>query len=234
MRHSAKLSALVVIVACYSAMSNASAQGLFDIFGDHGGHHHHDAAGHRVDDAGHHIDNHGNHTGSWGVYDGDHSNEPHYYNSRPAYSVTPRTTYYAPSITPNALPQPVQPIFNSGEPIEIKYPGASGAVNYQLNDYKYSMGGGQSQLIQSDRAWVIAFDRGGNFGMAKYSLSPGTYHFTVTEKGWELLKQRPPQPQLAGAPAPPAPAPAATAPATPIPAVSITPASASNAIPAAN
>ena len=205
---------LVLALITYS--TRASAQ----LFG--GGHHHEDASGHRVDDSGHHINNHGGHTGSSGVYDGDHSNEyystPSYSSSnyyRPSTSV-PRTSYYSPSpsayVTPNTLPTAATPAFR-GEPIELKMPANTpGAVAYTLNDFSYTMETGQSQVVQSDRSWVIVFDRGGNFGPAKYSLSPGAYQFVLTGKGWDLQRQRPPQPQLAAAP--PAPAPLAPTPAS--------------------
>lgn len=206
----ARISGLLLLVALVASPRMSSAQWWGGGASHHHNHHHHDAAGHRVDDYGHHIDNHGNHTGSWGVYDGDHSNELYYYNSTPRYSGQ-RSTYYAPSsstyVSPNVLPRPAQPRFR-GKPIEITCPAnLEGSVNYALNGYKYTIRSGESQVIQSDRAWTVAFDRGSDFGMAKYSLSPGTYEFSVTEKGWELLKQRPSQPEVAAAPAPPAPAP---------------------------
>ena len=37
--------------------------------------------------------------------------------------------------------------------------------------------------------WSIEFDRGGNFGMARYQLSEGYYFFSLTERGWELFKK---------------------------------------------
>lgn len=219
-----KISAVVLASAIALHPAAARAQ-LFELFGGgHTDHHHHDAAGHRVDDSGHHIDNHGNHTGAWGVFDGDHSHEPHYsggrsggYSSR--YYSRPHTTYYSPNpssyVAPNVLPRPASPQYNGG-PIEIRVAGdAQGSVNYALNEFSYQIGAGQSQTIQSDRAWTITFDRGGGFGAAKYSLTPGVYEFSVTERGWELHKQRSAQPQLTTAPsAPPPPGPATTAPAS--------------------
>jgi len=215
----ARISVVCVLLAVGLAGGLRTASAQWPFGGD--SHHNHDVAGHLTDDAGHHIDNHGNHTGWQGVFEGDHSNERHYrpqryYNNSyvtPSYSV-PRTTYYSPSqsssIVTNELPRPAAPT-PLGGPIEINFPASQqGKVNYSLNNYKYSIGPGESQVIQSDRAWVIAFDRGSNLGTARYSLTPGnTYEFSGTEKGWNLHKKKQtqtPQPQLADAPAPPAPA----------------------------
>lgn len=242
----ARFSILALLLAAALAANPKTASAQWWIGGSN--HHHHDASGHRVDDAGHHIDNHGNHTGWTGVFDGDHSNEPHYTNNysdsyyyTPSYSSSnsvPRTTYYSPSdsssIVTNVLPRPAAPATRGG-PIEINFPaGLQGKVNYSLNNYKYAIESGQSQVIESDRAWTIVFDRGSNSGSARYSLTPGTYEFTVTEKGWELVKKRAPQPQLAdsSAPAPPAPVSTNSAAATPTVANSELAAPTLNAVPA--
>lgn len=216
---SSRLTITFVALALAMPSGGASAQWPGWFGGGSDVHHHHDAAGHMIDDHGHHIDNHGNHTGWQGIFEGDHSHEPHYSggwsnNYSPNYSGS-RTTYYSPNsanyVAPNALPQ----AHFTGEPIEIKLSsGAQGSVNYMLNQYRYAIGAGQSQSIRSDRSWTIAFDRGANFGLAKYSLSPGQYEFNLTDRGWELNRQQLPQPALAPTLSPPPPvAPANVAPA---------------------
>jgi len=68
-----------------------------------------------------------------------------------------------------------------------------GTVNYNLNGNHYVAGPGMKQkltALRSGRAWVVDFDRGENFGPASYTLQPGTYHFTPTDLGWQLYKQR--------------------------------------------
>jgi hypothetical protein len=38
-------------------------------------------------------------------------------------------------------------------------------------------------------AMLIAFDRGGGFGIARYSLTEGVYEFVRTERGWDLVRK---------------------------------------------
>lgn len=74
------------------------------------------------------------------------------------------------------------------KPIMILCPSDSGAaLNYRLNDNDYAINPGESQLLTNDRKWVVTFDRGGEHGTAKYTMSPGTYSFRLTaDHGWEL------------------------------------------------
>jgi hypothetical protein len=68
-----------------------------------------------------------------------------------------------------------------------------GTMNYNLNGNHYVAGPGMKQklpAVRSGRAWNLEFDRGEKFGSAKYTLAPGTYHFTPTDLGWQLYKQR--------------------------------------------
>jgi hypothetical protein len=44
--------------------------------------------------------------------------------------------------------------------------------------------------IPAGSPWIIEFDRGGGFGLAAYTLTPGTYHFTPSDLGWQLYRQR--------------------------------------------
>ena len=63
------------------------------------------------------------------------------------------------------------------------------AVNYRLNGVPHSLTAGNTQRVPADQAATIEFDRGGTFGGAKYSLTPGTYAFTVSDAGWDLHSQ---------------------------------------------
>jgi hypothetical protein len=63
-------------------------------------------------------------------------------------------------------------------------------VNYNLNGTHYVMEPGMAQRLDADRNWVIEFDRGQGRGPAAYTLSPGTYHFTPSDLGWQLFRQR--------------------------------------------
>lgn len=132
--------------------------------------HGHDAAGHMVDGYGHHVTAGGQHTGAVGLYDGNIVG-----------NALPYTTNYAGPIA-------VQPGY--GLPIRITNPASSTApINYSLNGYNYVIRPGESQTLVNDRAWTIQFDRGGEFGRARYSLNPGLYEFTVAANGWDIFQQ---------------------------------------------
>ena len=67
--------------------------------------------------------------------------------------------------------------------------GADKQVNYQINGNAFSMDPGYQQTLPSGQTWVVAFDRGGSFGEARYTLGDGTYQFTSTDHGWDVQKQ---------------------------------------------
>jgi hypothetical protein len=108
-------------------------------------------------------------------------------------------------------------------PIKITNPAANKVtLNYMLNGNLYTIPPGYSQDLPSDRGWVVEFNRGVNFGQARYGLEPGLYKFSSTDRGWELFHY--PVEALANTAAapenpPPAPAPA-PAPTNPVPQLS--------------
>lgn len=63
-------------------------------------------------------------------------------------------------------------------------------VNYNLNGTHYVMEPGMAQRLEADRNWVIEYDRGQSEGPAAYTLATGTYHFTPSDMGWQLFRQR--------------------------------------------
>jgi hypothetical protein len=70
---------------------------------------------------------------------------------------------------------------------------SQGTLNYNISGNAYVAKPGMSQKLAplpNGRTWKIEFDRGNNFGPATYSLAPGTYHFTPTDAGWQLNRQR--------------------------------------------
>lgn len=100
--------------------------------------------------------------------------------------VNPSTTYVEAAAPPaNDLPIP-----------SVDAPGVvllnpkrnGGSVNYTLNDVRFSMAPGYEQKLPGGRSWIIEFDRGGSFGTARYGLTPGTYAFAVTERGWAVSR----------------------------------------------
>lgn len=65
-----------------------------------------------------------------------------------------------------------------------------GTINYNINGHHYVAEPGMVQRLQPGERWTIEFDRGGDFGKAVYTLSPGTYWFTPTDLGWQLFHHR--------------------------------------------
>jgi hypothetical protein len=101
----------------------------------------------------------------------------------PSYSGGGGGTYVR-QATPPAVP-PQRP--GAGLPIKLMSPDDAGvAIKYSINEYGYTIEPGHSQTITNDRDWVITFDRGGDFGIAQYTLSPGIYTFALTDKGWQV------------------------------------------------
>ncbi len=68
-----------------------------------------------------------------------------------------------------------------------------GTINYNINGNHYVAQAGMQQklaALQNGLNWTIEYDRGEKFGPATYTLAPGTYRFTPTDRGWELYRQR--------------------------------------------
>jgi hypothetical protein len=91
------------------------------------------------------------------------------------------------SLPPNALPSnPLPP----SEPIRIVNPEASlGIVRFAVNGQIGALPPGEFAEIPRGPKWVIEFDRGGQFGKARYALRSGIYRFDLTNKGWELYHE---------------------------------------------
>jgi len=68
--------------------------------------------------------------------------------------------------------------------------GSLGTINYNVDGTHYVMEPGMSQKLPENRNWHLEFDRGGGFGPAQYTLSPGTYHFTPSDQGWQVFRAR--------------------------------------------
>ncbi len=66
---------------------------------------------------------------------------------------------------------------------------SGGTVQYEIRDHPYQMAAGYTQLLPGADPWVVRFLRGQRQGWEEYSLTPGTYHFQQTDKGWELYSQ---------------------------------------------
>lgn len=49
---------------------------------------------------------------------------------------------------------------------------------------------GETQRLMEKGQFVITFNRGGQFGDARYTIHEGLYEFTPTDHGWELYRQK--------------------------------------------
>jgi hypothetical protein len=104
--------------------------------------------------------------------------------------------YYDPGLTgadalglPYSIADPVAD--DDGAPVTsgILLTNKGGAkVNYTLDGQRFAMEPDYRQTVTRTSV-VIAFDRGGSFGQAKYRITEGWYEFAATERGWELYKQ---------------------------------------------
>jgi len=135
-----------------------------------------------------------------------HPKPGHWPHHHPTYIYPyPYTSYYTPGYTydysysqpapgvsvPAILPSnPLPSIAAGATGIQIVNPAQTGVpLTYRLNGTQYTLRAGEVQNLQLDRAWVIEFDRGGQFGTARYNLTPGAYTFSPTAQGWELYQQ---------------------------------------------
>ena len=70
---------------------------------------------------------------------------------------------------------------------------SKGTINYNINGNHYVAKPGMKQKLappRGSRGWTIEYDRGEDFGPAAFTLSPGTYYFTPTDRGWQLFRHR--------------------------------------------
>jgi hypothetical protein len=58
-------------------------------------------------------------------------------------------------------------------------------VGYTLDADEYSLDPAQTK-VHDGGTRLIVFDRGGDYGQARYTLQPGTYRFIATSQGWDL------------------------------------------------
>ena len=116
-----------------------------------------------------------------------------YYNRYPYYYGSPYYGYSggyyanygaAPVVTvPNAM-------VGSYARATIVNPASNGAaLGFQVNGQPYTLAAGMQQEVMAGPGVEIVFDRGGQAGVARYSLNGGMYAFTPTPSGWELLQQ---------------------------------------------
>ncbi len=62
------------------------------------------------------------------------------------------------------------------------------SIRYLANGEQHEMKPGFEHSLAGGLQWFIEFDRGNDFGIARYGLLTGKYEFVVTERGWELVQ----------------------------------------------
>jgi hypothetical protein len=165
--------AVVVALAAQSASAQHFSFGIG--VGDHGHHHHHGGWAFDYHDCWH-----------------DHYYYPRYYYY-PAPVIQERVTYVerAPAVTRNA-----QPAASLNEPpvadtlITVQNASARNvAVTFLMDTQDVALRDGEVRSFTGRTSRVVEFDRGGDFGSARYDLSPGDYEFVITARGWDLQRR---------------------------------------------
>jgi len=92
------------------------------------------------------------------------------------------------NVAANSLPAPPTRTASTGSPVVIRNTNGKGApVAFLLDDASQELRDGQARSY-SGSSHVIEFDRGGDLGTARYELASGVYAFSVTDRGWELVR----------------------------------------------
>ena len=92
------------------------------------------------------------------------------------------------SIPSNALPNSSNLNRRSGT-IVSNPDDTNGTVRFSIDGRSYQLKPGFQQALPSGAQRTIRFDRGGNYGIARYSLSEGVYEFRVTDRGWNIVRK---------------------------------------------
>jgi hypothetical protein len=120
----------------------------------------------------------------------------------------PRTVYVVPQNTANrynaqvgaaaanrALPATAvaSPRKNSTQPagrVTLRNTSGKGVpVAFLVDGKDIELDDGASQHFTATGTRIVEFDRGDEFGSARYELTPGSYQFSIAERGWQLLRE---------------------------------------------
>jgi hypothetical protein len=86
------------------------------------------------------------------------------------------------AVTSTSVPSNPAPLAK----ITLVNPSQNGVtLAYELDGVSYSLAPGYQQEVR--RVCVIEFDCGGSAGLARYTLSNGTYTFTPANGAWDLF-----------------------------------------------
>jgi hypothetical protein len=84
------------------------------------------------------------------------------------------------SVARAATQTPLQ-LWNSG--------GQKVPVAFLVDGQQVTLHDGQSHTFYGSGAKLVEFDRGGDFGTTRRSLTGNRYEFVITDRGWDLVRQ---------------------------------------------
>ena len=67
--------------------------------------------------------------------------------------------------------------------------GKSVAVTFLMDSQDVALRDGEVRSFTGRTSRVVEFDRGNDFGIARYDLSAGDYEFVITTSGWDLQRR---------------------------------------------
>ena len=106
------------------------------------------------------------------------------YHVHPPVIVQPPIVYRQPvvvyaGVAANPAPAPID--------ATVVNPAGSGAtLSFTIHGVRYLLAPGTQQTLHFAGPRTVEFDRGGEFGIARYSLRTGVYTFAATDRGWTL------------------------------------------------
>lgn len=167
---------LAVVLLAGSAIAQSAGAQTFSFGVGVGGHGH-----------GHH---HHHHHSGWHFDYHDCWHRPYYYAPRyvyvePAPVVRERVTYVerAPAV---ARVEP--PLADTLITVQ-NAAGKSVAVTFLVDAQDVALRDGEVRSFTGRASRVVEFDRGNDFGIARYDLGPGDYEFVITASGWDLQRR---------------------------------------------
>lgn len=129
-----------------------------------------------------------------------HQHQHHHGHSgwyTPSYPTYPSSIYVSPSTPVITAPvvQNALPYAGPGVTIMLEQQ-EGGAVAYTIDGRESAtIQAGQAQTLTSKGRYEIRFSRGRSedgreYGEARYTITEGNYHFKVTDRGWELFRDK--------------------------------------------
>ena len=74
-------------------------------------------------------------------------------------------------------------------------------IHYTVADTPYSVPPGYTQVLATPEGSVIAYDRGGDAGLERFTLADGDYEFRTADQGWRFYNTSQPKAAETGKPA---------------------------------